>query len=563
MAPDDPTIDELPTVLERPGPRDRRASQPEEPERPATDRRTTALTADLGVTTLATMRAEEVENTRVIIRIGRLLGIAALIPTPFLGGSVTLRVIFAVLVALAVIAGVVVDRRLSRDPSRYTEAMMLSLAVVAGLAAAVGLLYWGIWSAAQLFPALALYFYARRVALGPALGVYLGCVVLQGVSAGLVIAGAVDDPGLFSAALDPETLLVGHLLIQLGDLSAFLLGRLSHRASRAAIERMHRVSRVAAQREALLHEVRLDLDRVLRVGGPGRYTDQTFGDYRLGAVIGHGGMGEVYEAEHVETGEAAAVKLLPVRELADEHHMARFAREMAIVSSLRSPHVVRVLETSEPDDPIPYLVMERLRGDDLAQLLRRDDLSTAGLDKMLREIGAALDAAREAGIVHRDLKPRNVLLADSDGGSIWKVLDFGVATLSESSGTLTAGDVVGTPLYMSPEQACGEPVDHRADLYALGALVYRWLTGRPPFAGREGKGLLYQVVNAMPARPSAFADLPEAVDLVLAIAMAKYPADRFDDAEKLREAIAAALAGEIDADLERRARSLLATRPWS
>jgi serine/threonine-protein kinase len=152
-----------------------------------------------------------------------------------------------------------------------------------------------------------------------------------------------------------------------------------------------------------------------------------------------------------------------------------------VVKGLDSPRVVKVLAASDDAAPVPYLVMERLRGQDLAQLLRGGSVSPHVLLAMLGQVGAALEQAWANGVVHRDLKPHNVFLCD-DG--TWKVLDFGVAALDEHSGTLTQGKVVGTPAYMAPEQARGEKVDHRADLYALAAIAYRWLTGAPCAAAR-------------------------------------------------------------------------------
>jgi serine/threonine-protein kinase len=275
-------------------------------------------------------------------------------------------------------------------------------------------------------------------------------------------------------------------------------------------------------------------------------------------------MGEVYSAAHVETGQLAAAKLMNQQALEDPRHVARFLREARAIASLDSPHVVRILEACDPTDIVPYFIMERLHGCDLAQHLRSARLTISGLDKLTREVGSVLDAAREQGIVHRDLKPQNLFLADrASGEPIWKVLDFGVATLSEHSGTLTQGHVVGTPSYMAPEQACGEQADYRADLYALAAIAYRWLTRRPAFTGKDIPSLLYQVVHTMPPRPSALADLPPDVDAVLAIGLAKDRDRRFDNARELAAALAAASAGSLDPTLRRRGNELQSEHAWS
>ncbi|MEO7734655.1 MAG: serine/threonine-protein kinase, partial [Kofleriaceae bacterium] len=156
-------------------------------------------------------------------------------------------------------------------------------------------------------------------------------------------------------------------------------------------------------------------------------------------------------------------------------------------------------------------------------------------------------------VVHRDLKPHNLFLTSA---GTWKVLDFGVALLGESSGTLTRGAAIGTPAYMAPEQAKGELVDHRADLYALGAVIYRCLTGRVPFVARDTPALLYAVVHIMPLRPSAFGPISADVDAFLQIALAKARDARFQTGAELADALVAAEHGALPEPLLRRARKL-------
>jgi serine/threonine-protein kinase len=325
---------------------------------------------------------------------------------------------------------------------------------------------------------------------------------------------------------------------------------------------MQKALMLAAQREALLQEARMDLDRALAIDAAGRFTDHTFGAYRLGHVIGRGGMGEVYEAFNVHSGDVAAVKLLAKSELANPQSVERFLRELRAVKNLTSPHVVRVLATSDEQDDIPYLVMERLRGHDLAHHLRSGRMSPVALDDLLAQVGAALEEAWAKGIVHRDLKPQNLFLADGASVPLWKVLDFGVAALDDHSGTLTQGRVVGTPAYMAPEQARGERVDYRADVYALAAISYRWLTGRPVVAGKDLHNALYQTVHVMPQQPSTLAGFHSDVDAVLAIGLVKDPADRFESAAELRTALALALRGELDEATRRRGEAVIERHPW-
>jgi serine/threonine-protein kinase len=178
---------------------------------------------------------------------------------------------------------------------------------------------------------------------------------------------------------------------------------------------------------------------------------------------------------------------------------------------------------------------------------------------LVTQVGAGITAAAAAGIVHRDLKPQNVFL---DRGT-WKILDFGVARAMDQGDTLTAGQVVGTPSYMAPEQATGEPVDHRTDLYALAAITYRAVTGHPPFAAGEIAETLYKVVHTRPRRPSDLADVPPEIDLVLAIGMAKNPGQRFATAHELASAIAAAFSGALPEHVFERGRMLERTGAWA
>jgi serine/threonine-protein kinase len=245
----------------------------------------------------------------------------------------------------------------------------------------------------------------------------------------------------------------------------------------------------------------------------------------------------------------------------DKSQVRRFLREARIAASIDVPNVVRVVDVAGEDAPVPYIAMELLRGTDLAALLRRKrKLGGDEVVSMLRGIGRGLDAAHASGVVHRDLKPQNLFLTDD---AVWKILDFGVSRVIDVDSSLTRGQAVGTPAYMSPEQARGHEVDKRGDLFALGVLAYRTLVGRPAFTGREVPQILYRVVHAMPPRPSEVApDLPRALDDVLAVALAKRPAERFESAASLADAIEAALRGELRGELAGRAVQILARTPW-
>jgi serine/threonine-protein kinase len=267
-------------------------------------------------------------------------------------------------------------------------------------------------------------------------------------------------------------------------------------------------------------------------------------------------MGEVYDARDAASGQPAAVKILR-RELAlAPAQRARFARELAAGRALVSPHIVRVLDGDASATPA-FLAMERLRGHTLAELLRRAPRLTGDeLLALCRQAGAALDDAAAAGVVHRDLKPQNLFLCD---GGAWKLLDFGVARLMRDA---DQPGVVGTPHYMAPEQARGQPAGPTADLYALGAVVYRCATGRQPFDAADPAALLYAVVHRMPVRPSALAELPADVDRWFALALAKQPGDRFASGAAMADALAAALAGALPSALRDRADAAMRAHPW-
>jgi len=169
-----------------------------------------------------------------------------------------------------------------------------------------------------------------------------------------------------------------------------------------------------------------------------------------------------------------------------------------------------------------------------------------------------LDAVHARGIVHRDLKPQNLFL----DGLTWKIVDFGIARLADHSSTLTRGAVVGTPQYMAPEQARGETIDHRADLYSLGAIAYRTLTGRNAFSGDDAAAVLYAVVHGMPVRPSALVDVVDDVDRWVALALAKDPALRPASGKVLAHQLVSALRGELSPQLRDTADRLIAAAPW-
>ncbi|MBP9204548.1 MAG: protein kinase [Kofleriaceae bacterium] len=449
-------------------------------------------------------------------------------------------------------------------PARYTPNRIALGALLIAVGAWAGIYYWGLASPAAAIYIYGIYVFAQGANFRLILAMYLVCAGLHAAFAVAVLTGLTLDRGVVSIEsfeLTQQISIIG--IVQGLIFLAFITARASRKRTLEAVGRLEKAVRSVSQREAMLAEVRQELDRALKVGGPGRYSEQVVGSFKLGMLIGRGGMGEVYEAVNLRDSSPAAVKLLHPATLSDPHQVQRFLREAEVAAKLVSPGVVQVLEVGTTSGEVPFIAMERLRGFDLAHHLRRQ--RTLGLPQvvaLIQQLAIGLEAARAAGIVHRDLKPHNLFLAERDGQLSWKILDFGVSKLEHNQGTLTQGHVVGTPAYMAPEQARGENVDYRADVYALAAIVYRSVTGHPAFTGKDVPSTLYDVVYKQPTQPSQLAQLPADLDRVLAIGLAKNPAERFQSATEFAQALAAAAAGELPQPLRRRAEDLLGKFPW-
>lgn len=355
----------------------------------------------------------------------------------------------------------------------------------------------------------------------------------------------------------------GVALVLLLYSAAFVAGRLIRRDVAENVEKLERAVREASMRDALLREAREALKNAAGIGAPGRFTDQELEGYRLGPVIGRGGMGEVYAATRVEDEREAAVKLLRMDALVDRAALSRFEREARIVASIRSPNVVQVLGVSHADSVLPYIAMERLSGVDLASFLRdRGRMSLVEAIDMVSQVAVGLGAAHAANVVHRDLKPNNLFRSGSDP-AMWKILDFGVSKWMDSSeASLTAAELVGTPQYMAPEQVRGQrDLDQTADIYALAAITYRALTGEAPFTGRM-PSILQAITNDMPRAPSQRVELPHHIDYVLALGLAKDRSQRFQSAFEFAAAFALAAGNNLSGGLTRRAKEVLSAHPY-
>jgi tRNA A-37 threonylcarbamoyl transferase component Bud32 len=263
--------------------------------------------------------------------------------------------------------------------------------------------------------------------------------------------------------------------------------------------------------------------------------------YRLLELLGEGGMGTVYKAEHVRMGKVLALKVLRRDQATGEGAAERFLAEARVVSRLSHPHTIAVFDFGELPRGGFYLAMEYVEGRDLAALLRDEgpvgEGRAAGIG---RQVLGALAEAHAAGIVHRDLKPANVVRLETGSDEDFvKVLDFGVAALGgERLPGERAGLVVGTPSYVAPEQARGEAVDARADLYGVGCVLFELVAGRPPFVAAEPAELLRAHVSEPPPDLGALAPgTSPRFAAVVARALAKRPADRFASAEEMRDAL--------------------------
>ena len=507
------------------------------------------------------LRDEEVVRTRTFITLGWPVALGAIIATLVLPGNRELAHVLVAAIAVTSVISVVAYANL-RDAASLRSVSMHALALACVGCGVIATLYCGYFAGAPLMIALGVYFFCRTESRGLAIAIYVLATGSQLAISGLIISGAIKDPGFASLpdSVDLQAKLAGQACTQFGFAMAFWLARSTRAASLRSIEELQRATRMAAMRLAQLDEARDDLDRALKVGGPGQFTGAVVGSWELGMVLGRGGMGEVYEANHVETNAPAAVKLLRRELLIDRMHVERFLREVRAASALDSPNVVRVLEASGPDDPVPFLAMEKLVGDTLSGLLRgAGTLDRALIVELVQQMGRVLELARATGMVHRDIKPPNIFRTTE---GLWKLLDFGVAVLGDSSGTLTQGGVIGTPGYMAPEQAKGETVDHRADVYAVGAVIYRAITGRAPFAGSDHAALLYAMVHDMPVRPGAISAVDRDVDRVLAIALAKRRNDRFGSVKELGDVLESAFAGKLAPRLRATADGLLRSQPW-
>ena len=505
----------------------------------------------------------EASRARMIGLVYSVIGVTTLVWLPLLGGHVEGRTPILGSVLLAMVAMSLWVWYRSKDPVCYTKRLFRTYGAVAVVTSITALYFLGPFSPTALAITLGISFFGQsRDKLG-AWAICLSAIFLSFVLLGGVLIGLFPDVGVFQgydagvSAMSFMTLMVPLVL---------LVTLFQARWGRGAVEDAMSSAVSAVMdinlKNVQLEEAQAELARVFGDDGlAGRLTGQDVGAYRLGPLLGRGASGEVYDAVKRTEGTRAAIKLLNSADAHRPEAVARFHREGELSANVHSPHVVKVFQYDQAQDGMLYIAMERLDGSDLAALLRsKGRLSLRSCRNLLRDVCRGLTAAHAVGIVHRDIKPHNIFLHRiSESKRVWKVLDFGVSKWLASNATLTQGGaIVGTPRYMSPEQARGEKLDYRSDIYSMGSVLYRCLTGNPPFkmGGYEAIGA---AAFRRPVRPREFVpDLDRQIEAVLALAMAPKPEDRPSTPEELYGIFASAAEGTLDANRWSRARQI----PW-
>ncbi|MCA9684249.1 MAG: serine/threonine protein kinase [Myxococcales bacterium] len=261
--------------------------------------------------------------------------------------------------------------------------------------------------------------------------------------------------------------------------------------------------------------------------------------YQITRVIGEGGMGVVYEAEHIDIDRKVALKILRF-DLSQEPKMAQVFRDEARAASrVGSKNIVEIYDFGELSDGRLFFCMELIPGGDLVPATEDDWIEPPRLIGLLRQICKGLAAAHKAGIIHRDIKPENIIIVNEEGREVVKIVDFGISAMVAAAGGKGGGTIAGTPHYMAPEQISGEEFDGRLDIYALGCVLYYMVTSRPVFNERDAPSLLRAHVEREPTPPSEQLSqpLPYYVETVIMRCLAKDPKLRYQNVEALVRAI--------------------------
>ena len=279
------------------------------------------------------------------------------------------------------------------------------------------------------------------------------------------------------------------------------------------------------------------------------------GRYHIEHIVGRGGMGTVYACRHIVVGKTFAIKVLRSGIERSEEVLQRFTREAQAANAIRSRHICQMSDFGQLDNGAFYVVMELLDGESLTRALRHKRLTRRDIKHVFIQIAETLQKAHDAHIIHRDLKPDNVVLIEEEGDPFFvKLVDFGIAKIIESKAhDLTeTGVILGTPYYMSPEQARGDDLDHRSDIYALGVMIYRAFTGKLPFMANTTMGVLTRHLTEQPELPSNIASIDAKTERLIMRCLEKRPIDRFQSMAALADALRSLddVAREHNASLE-------------
>jgi len=298
--------------------------------------------------------------------------------------------------------------------------------------------------------------------------------------------------------------------------------------------------------------------------GPAALPGRTISHFRIGERLGSGGMGVVYEAEDIRLGRPVALKFLAPELVRDPAAKARFLTEARAASALDHTNLCSILEIGESEDGLLFVAMPRYDGESLERRIDRGPLPVEEALDITVQAARGLAKAHAHGIIHRDVKPGN-LFVTRDG--VVKILDFGIAKLTGETGHTKLGAILGTPFYMAPEQALGETVDARADVWSLGVVLYEMLAGRRPFTGGTGAAVVHAVLHRAPEPLTSLRpEVPAAIDRLIGSMLAKDPGQRPDAAEvlaELRNALGIPTTGSLSASVHRRPRRRLGWPGWA
>lgn len=457
-----------------------------------------------------------------------------------------------------------VSRRRGGDESFYAPYALIG-ALSAGPAFAFGLhSAFATVIAALLFYGGAFRAQASTDRLGRRLPVYLAVGITHALVFTLVWSGVIPDAGnqpILTAGHAPLEPVVLHLLLQATYAAAFAGGFLLDTRFQSALREAAHVEASLRAGTEVLARTDAETAAVLEETGGGLFSGQRVGRYRVGRLLASGGLGDVYAASRDGDEAPVALKLVRWDRAAEPVALELLAREAAALARVQSPCVARIFEAGVASE-LPFVAMERIDGASLAEVLRTErrlDLEAART--LAEDLFRGLRDVHDAGVIHRDIKPHNVMRArDAEGRTRWKLVDFGLALHGLPSGASTVG---GTAAYVAPEQALGERVDPRADLYSACLVLYRVLTGRPAFVGQDPREVAARARQHGPPDPGALVRMPDALALVLRLGLAADPKERFTTAREAAKAFAAAFDGEISDVHRMRAEALLARAPWS